>query len=363
MKALHILYSGLGGSSSVVFSLLKENKKNFLINQDILFTGSYLFSDYKNKTKKTKNNYFYIKTKKFFSWLYWFKIFLFLCKKKPDLIFLHNFQFIPTLFYKLIFRKKVIYIDHQSENFLKSRSLISIFISLIFFDFIIFVNKKKSLNFKKKLSFYKKKIYHIPNSLDVNFFKNSNNIKNKNQFIIGMAARLDMGKRHELIIKALNHSRLKDLNVVFFIAGKGENENYLKKLTKLNGLHNKVIFNGSLNEKKIKLWYEKLNLYVHATNGEGMSISILEAMSMEIPVIGSNVMGVKNLLSVKKNIGMLFENSIDDLAAKIEFFYKSSEAKKILFKKNQRKFIMNNYSSLIMFNNYKKIILKLISKY
>ena len=52
MKALHILYSGLGGSSSVVFSLLKENKKNHLIKQDILFTGTYLFSEYKKKIKK-----------------------------------------------------------------------------------------------------------------------------------------------------------------------------------------------------------------------------------------------------------------------------------------------------------------------
>ena len=54
MKALHILYSGLGGSSSVVFSLLKENKKNHLIKQDILFTGTYLFPEYKKKNKKKK---------------------------------------------------------------------------------------------------------------------------------------------------------------------------------------------------------------------------------------------------------------------------------------------------------------------
>ena len=52
----------------------------------------------------------------------------------------------------------------------------------------------------------------------------------------------------------------------------------------------------------MKLWYKKLNLYVHATNGEGMSISILEAMSMKIPVIGSNVMGVNNFLNEKKKI-------------------------------------------------------------
>ena len=359
MKALHILYSGLGGSSSVVFSLLKENKKNHLIKQDILFTGTYLFSEYKKKIKK-KNNYFFIKTIKFLSWLSWFKVFLFLFNNKPDLIFLHNFQFVPTLIYKIIFKKKVIYINHQSQNFLIIKSLINIMISFIFFDCIIFVNKKKSLDFKKRFSIFKNKIYHIPNSVDVNFFSNNNKKIIKEQFIIGMSARLDTGKRHELIIKALNHPKLKSLNLLFLIAGEGDNENYLKDLTNQENLKNKVIFQGSLNQKKMKLWYKKLNLYVHATNGEGMSISILEAMSMKIPVIGSNVMGVNNLLNEKKKIGILFENSVEDLATKIKSFYKYSLTKKILVGNKQRKFILNNYSSPIMFSNYKKVILKYI---
>ena len=362
MKVLHILYSGLGGSSSVVFSLLKENKKNFLIKQNILFTGNYLFKDYKYKTKNTNNNYFYIKTKKFFSWLSWFKTYFFLCREKPDLIFLHNFQFVPLLFYKFFFSKKIIFVDHQSEHFLKSRSLTTSFFSLIFFDCVIFVNKKKSLKFKKKFSFFKKKIHNISNSVDVNFFKKYKNKKNRNPFIIGMAARLDNSKKHELIIRTLNHQKLKSLNIFFSIAGDGENKSELKEIIKYEGLSNRVIFEGSLSENKIKLWYEKLNLYVHATNGEGMSISILEAMSMKIPVIGSDVVGVNNLLDVKPNTGMLFKNSNNDLADKIEYFVKLNENKKSLIIDNQRNFVTNNYSSLIMFENYKKLIIKILPK-
>ena len=182
----------------------------------------------------------------------------------------------------------------------------------------------------------------------------------KKSIIIGMAARLDSGKRHELIIKALNHPKLKLLNLTFYIAGEGDNKNYLKHLINQEGLNKKVLFNGSLNKKKMKSWYKKLNLYVHATNGEGMSISILEAMSMKIPVMGSNVMGVNNLLNENKYIGMLFKNSVEDLATKIKYFYMFSRTKKIMFAKKQRKFVLNSYSSTIMFNNYKKIILKFI---
>ena len=156
-----------------------------------------------------------------------------------------------------------------------------------------------------------------------------------------MAARLDSGKRHELVIKTLNHPKLKIEQEIALLEDEERSE-YLELMEMDEPVLNKVIFNGSLGENKMKLWYKKLNLYAHATNGEGMSISILEAMSMKIPVIGSNVDGVKNLFNAKKNIGMLFENSIHDLAKKIEFFYKSSEVTKTLFKEKQRKFIEDN---------------------
>ena len=331
-----------------------------MIKQDILFTGSYLFQDYKKRSKDIKNNYSYIKTINFLSFLSWFNVFLFLYKKKPDLIFLHNFQLVPVLFYKFIFKKKVVYIDHQSQNFLILKSFISALTSIKFFDFTIFVNKNKFLSFKNKSKNVDKKISHISNSVDANFFNNSHTVIKRKNFIIGMAARLDAGKRHELIIYALNHPKLKSHDITFLIAGGGDNVEYLKDLVKNEGLNNKVKFNGPLNEIDMKFWYKKLDVYVHATNGEGMSISILEAMAMKIPVIGSNVMGVKNLLNAKKNIGMLFENTIDDLATKIEFFYKSSKTEKILFKKYQRNFILDNHSSSIMFNNYKEVILKLL---
>ena len=44
-----------------------------------------------------------------------------------------------------------------------------------------------------------------------------------------------------------------------------------------------------MDEIKLKKWYNSLDLYVQASVGEGMSMSILEAMSMKVPVIGSNV--------------------------------------------------------------------------
>lgn len=362
MKALHILHSGLGGSSSVVFSILKENNLNHFCKQYVLFTGHTLFKDYKNKTKKLSCQSYFIKTKKFLPWLQWLNIFIKLCRIKPDIILLHNFQHIPVLFYKLLFKKKVIFVDHQSEFFLKYKTLIVSLISLIFFNHIIFVNKKKKLNFEKKFQLFKKKISFIPNSVDINFFNNLSNTIKSSVYKIGMAARVDNGKKHELIIKSLNLPKLKDLKIIFSIAGDGENIKNLKRIVKINNLEKKVYFEGSLSEDQIKSWYMKLNLYVHASKGEGMSISILEAMSMEIPVIGSNVIGINNLLDEKSKIGILFNNTALDLSNKIHYFYHCSSSKINEFKNSQRNLVKNKFSSLKMYNKYNKVILKTLDK-
>ena len=360
MKALHILYSGLGGASSVVFSLLNENKKNFLIKQDVLFTGDYLLKDYKRKVKETKSKWFFVKTKKFYSWLSWFEVFLRLYKEKPNLIFLHNFQFIPCLLYKFFFRTKIIYIDHQAINTRVLACFTTFICSILFLENYICVGKIKAILYKKNFNFFSYKIKFIPNSINTNFFKKNKIIKPNNHFRIGMASRIDLGKKQELIIRALKQPNLKPLNIIFTIVGEGSNLLKLKNLVDLEDLQNKVKFDGILNETDLKLWYEKLNLYAQATVGEGMSISIFEAMSMGVPVMGSNVIGVRNLLGKKKYVGILFNNEVNDISKKIEYFYNLNNKQQKLFTKHQRKFVIHNYSSPIMFNNYKKIILKVL---
>jgi hypothetical protein len=46
MNALHLAYSGLGGTTSVVFSLI-EGDKNKILNSKIIFTGPKIHKDYK----------------------------------------------------------------------------------------------------------------------------------------------------------------------------------------------------------------------------------------------------------------------------------------------------------------------------
>ena len=82
----------------------------------------------------------------------------------------------------------------------------------------------------------------------------------------------------------------------------------------------KVVFKGFLNDKQLKDWFNGLDLYVHASSGEGMSISLLQAMSMEIPILASNVHGIKNLFKMCPKIGKLFNNNNYDQISNLIYF-------------------------------------------
>ena len=125
---------------------------------------------------------------------------------------------------------------------------------------------------------------------------------------------------------SLLSKELKDLNICFSVAGTGEDLKNFRNRIEKNKVGHKIKLEGSMNEIKLKKWYNSLDLYVQASVGEGMSMSILEAMSMKIPV-RSNVTGINSVIGKKIYLGKLFNNNVKDLSKKIKYFYYLKEKK------------------------------------
>jgi glycosyltransferase involved in cell wall biosynthesis len=347
-KILHLLYSGIGGTSSVVFSLIEADKKKKL-DQSILFIGPILIKDFIMKSQKLKINYSWIKTIKFIYFSSYISVFNQLIRNKPDVIFIHNYYSIPCIFYKLFFRKtKIFYINHLAPNLFNWKDLMMKSLH-IFYDKLILLNKESYDFVKKKFSISKKKITLISNGINTNFFRPI--LVKKNFFKIGMACRLVKTKRYDLILNSINSSYLNQLNIKFSLAGTGEDlANFKKRVKKIKTKKN-VEITGYLNEISLKKWYASLDLYIQASDGEAMPTSLLQAMSMGIPVIGSRVPGISNFLG-KKNIGKLFNNNIKDLANKIKFFYFANKLKKKQFIIAQRNYILSKHTHIQIFKKY-----------
>ena len=87
-------------------------------------------------------------------------------------------------------------------------------------------------------------------------------------------------------------------NINLLLAGDGPTK---KIKTNINnyGLNKIISFQGNLDQKSMKKWFNKLNLYIHVSRDETSSTSILQALSSGLPVLASNVGGNAGL---RKNL-------------------------------------------------------------
>jgi glycosyltransferase involved in cell wall biosynthesis len=359
MRITQILFSDLGGVGNVVFSLIQENFKKKFFDTSTIFTGSTFSKIYKKKINKFNCKYSFVKTYKNLQFISWIKVYKELVKFKSDIILVHNNLIIPCIIYSIFFKKKLIFIDHSALNFKNSKVKIICKLAKFFAHHVVVLNDSNYKYFTDNLKISKKNISLIPNGIDVNFYKTKNFKLNKfsKYFKIGMAGRIDYFKRQDLILDILNLERFKEIKFKVYFAGKGPLIKELNKKILKNNLDKKVIFNGYLDDKKLKKWFSELDLYVHATTGEAMSISILQAFSMKIPIIASKVSGNNELFRRFKQSNFLFKNNKKDLTNKINFFFKNK--KKIINNlDNLRNLVIKNYSNRIMFDNYKNLIFK-----
>jgi glycosyltransferase involved in cell wall biosynthesis len=349
-QILHLVYPGISGSKDVVFSLIEADKKKKL-KHNILFVGPKLFNHDLKNSKKLGAKFSWVKTIKFFYFfsplqtLYKIKFF------KPDLILIHNYYIISCVIYKIFNPQvKLFYINHKPINLLDWRDKQIKYFSY-FLDKIIVLNKN-SLNLISSL--YRvplKKFSIIPNGVNTSFFTPKLNKKKNLFFKLGMACRVNKNKLYDLIANVFNSNSLKNLNIKFSLAGTGQDLKNFKTRIKYKGLQKKIECIGYLNQTDLKKWLSTLDLYVQASKGEGMSISLLRAMSTGVPVLASRVEGIKDFLC-KKYLGILFNNNLVDLAKKIKFFYFLSSKEKTKYSQIPRKYIISNFSYEKMFKNY-----------
>jgi len=122
------------------------------------------------------------------------------------------------------------------------------------------------------------------------FIKTTNN-----QITFGVLARLTPIKGIDLLIKYFYHFSTKFPATPFqlFIAGDGEQKGDLQNLIDQYQLSDKVHLAGT--EQHPRNFLKKLDIYISFSRGEGMPLSVLEAMASSLPCLLSNVPGHQSL--------------------------------------------------------------------
>ena len=254
--------------------------------------------------------------------------------------------------------------DLTGQN--KKRKFIRKLVLSTMIDKIVTVSKNLKNRLINEIKIKPEKIIHIPNGVDTNkfniykkeFIRKKFGFK-KEDFIIGIVARLDPIKNHKTLIFAFKEIVTIHPNTNLAIVGDGSLRNKLENQTYQLGIKNKVIFMGERDDVPEIL--KTFDIFVLPSLNEGMSNTILEAMATGIPVIASNVGGNPELV-IDGETGFLFPtNDVESLVQKIKTYILHPELKQ-KHGYNAHKRVEEKFSLDQMVRRYEELYVELVER-
>jgi len=244
---------------------------------------------------------------------------------------------------KMLYQKKlVVRQGYQLSSFLKKQgtNFIRLFVWLLelisyhIADRVIVTSKSDKEYIVKKYRLSKHKIIVIPNYVNTEHFKPFSIEKDSKRIIF--VGRLVSQKNLFSLIDAV-----KGLDVELVIIGNGPLKGKLKeKVVKEN--ISSVKFLGVIPNEKLPFELNRSSLFILPSLYEGNPKALLEAMACGLPVIGTDVEGIKGIIKHKKNGFLCNINAESIRKAIITLMCDQELIKKISL--NARKYVKENFS-------------------
>lgn len=147
--------------------------------------------------------------------------------------------------------------------------------------------------------------------------------------VIGNVARMVKFKGHDLLIRAFAELSGRKENVKLLLAGDGELESELKKLTDELGIKDKVIFAGFLND--LRSAYSALDIYAHTSRGgggEAFPFAVLKALAAGLPVIATDVADIPQMVRDKVNGYVISGGNINEIYSGLKTLSEQADKRK-----------------------------------
>jgi glycosyltransferase involved in cell wall biosynthesis len=153
-------------------------------------------------------------------------------------------------------------------------------------------------------------------------------------FVMVMAARFQAQKDHETLINAL--IPLRNMDWQLYLLGDGELMPNIRDQVNRAGLLDKIFFEGAVDN--VLDYLKKADAFLLITNWEGLPLSILEAMAHGLPVIATNVAGVKEEVINEVNGFLVPRKDTQSVTLAISTLYKNRKMALEMGKKSKERF-------------------------
>ncbi|GAB4554281.1 MAG: glycosyltransferase [Geothermobacteraceae bacterium] len=154
--------------------------------------------------------------------------------------------------------------------------------------------------------------------------------------LVGIVARLSPEKQHSLLLDAFQflHKNQGDCRLV--VIGDGVLRGELERLARNRGLSGRVFFLG--NRSDVADLIPDLDVFVLSSRTEGISLTLLEAMSCELPVVATDVGGNPEVV-VDGVTGYIVPQDAQVMADRIEDLIRNPEKRKQMGKAGRQRVV------------------------
>lgn len=364
MRVTQILYSGLGGHGNVAFSLRNQAHEQSAWRDAMIFLGiEPLLPEYAQLCDHATIPYRYVEAVAGSPWRSWRNVYRSLVELRPEAIILHSVKaIVPCWLYARSLGVPVIAVEHQN-NALKSTAERWVSRLLMYLaDAVVVLTPEYRSALREVVGIHWRddKVQVIPNGIDT--VKHSPSQSDRARMPpprrIGMAARFSSIKRHDVLVGALSILVNRDGPDTWklSLAGNGDTLDSVASQVSALGLQEQVELPGYLGEKELCTWFRSLDIYAHASEGETLSTSILQAMSMGLPIAGSNVSGINSMLDSGEGVGLLArDQSAESFAAALTQLAEDPELAQALGAR-ARTLALSEYGQDVMFSRYQQLL-------
>jgi len=363
MKILHIVPSfGLGGMEKIICSII-----NSTIDK---YEHELLSLDNKKdaiKWTKEKNVSFIDFYKSNIRYTFFKSLYKVIHESKPNLLMTYNWGATDAIWLgRLSGIRKIIHNEHgfnidEATSLSWERDLVR-FLVYRMASKIVVVSTELANMMREKFCLNDKKIVFIPNGINNAYYVQDCSERNRiraeldfknTDFVVGFSGRLDPIKNFDLMIKVFACCIRNDPNFKFLIIGDGPEKKRIENLCKDMSIQKYVILVGQKDE--VLMYLRALDAFLLTSHREQMPMTILEAMSIGIPVVASSVGEIPHIIDDGTD-GLLVSPNADPETWSGLLSSIKKDAKYKSMGVLARKKIIDKFQEEIMIRSYKNVL-------
>ena len=307
-----------GGSERVVLDLARNLDRALFNVYVAFFSGGALHSAFSEVCKQL----FQVSKKHGFDPAAMLQISKIIHSNSVDVINAHHYM--PFVYSypgsKIFHKRRLIYTEHSvpeveaiASN--KHKHFCNVMFSNT--DKVIGVSWEIADSFRKVFPIHSRKFANIANGIDIDRFATQvdrDEVRlqwgiRPEHFLIGTVANFRKVKNHNCLIRAFDKLSTIYPHTRLVLVGRGypedseNSEEEVRHLIEMYNLQDRVLLTGY--REDIASILHMFDVFCLPSSSEGLPVSILEAMAARVPVVGSNVRGIKEVI-LPEETGLLF---------------------------------------------------------